>query len=349
MGRRALAAIAFAALGAAAAAEACSSFDEETPPPTADDGGTDATSDTARDAATDAADAAEREASPPREPTVLATIPGAIAIAVANNDAFVGRAAGGILRVSVLDPDAGTSALTTKPRALGAIAVAGGAVFWVDPLNSDRGKVATAGGGEVNREETALLALATVSSTSVVAIQTGAAQNEVREYDVSTINAGNGYAAYGTLADVSAGGGRIYWTESSTGKVYRATVGSFPSIASFASTETGCGSIAADTVGAYWATPGGVRFVRHADSIPKPLATDTNATSLVAENGVVYWLTKGASGSLRRLDVDAAETPPETLATNLLVNFGPEVQAIALTPAYVVWITSDGRVLRLDR
>lgn len=70
--------------------------------------------------------------------------------------------------------------------------------------------------------------------------------------------------------------------------------------------------------------------------------------------GVALAVAAGAAclelfGTLRRKAI-GQELPPATLAKGFASAFaGLHVKAIALTRQYVVWITTDGRVLRTDK
>ena len=142
----------------------------------------------------------------------------------------------------------------------------------------------------------------------------------------------------------------VYWTESGTATVWTAIRGQPGTYVPFAQVEDGCESIAADGNGVYWTLPTGqvrtklpnafgASSVEGADAEQTPFSLAVDASGL-------YWLTE--DGTLRRSRRDGSAA--ETLASGFPSKFSDRrVQAIALNSTYVVWITTDGRVLRLDK
>jgi hypothetical protein len=149
--------------------------------------------------------------------------------------------------------------------------------------------------------------------------------------------------------DVAVQGSNVYWTESSGSRIGTVAIGQSNGT-TLADGEADCQSIAADASGVYWARPDGglVRAMRTDAAGATDLATgETHPFSLAADDSGVYWLT--TDGKLRRKRVDQ-ELPPVVLAAGFAATFTTGyVHAIALTSRYVVWLTSDGRVLRIGK
>jgi hypothetical protein len=149
--------------------------------------------------------------------------------------------------------------------------------------------------------------------------------------------------------DVTVAGTAIYWTESA--QVSKGAIGASTSSV-VASGETGCESIAANAAGAYWTRPN-EGLVRSSVPVGGTVGASSLAekevlpSSIAADDTDVYWLT--GDGRLRRKTI-GQELPPATLAKGFASAFaGTHVKAIALTSMYVVWITTDGRVLRVAK
>jgi hypothetical protein len=146
--------------------------------------------------------------------------------------------------------------------------------------------------------------------------------------------------------DVAVTGTQVAWTESGPGSIWTGQLGS-TSAAQLVLSEPGCESIAADAQGIYWTRPaeGLVRMTVAPGGTPVTSLgkTELGAFSLAADDSGVYWLTE--DGKLRRST--RTELPPETMSKGFASVFADRhVQAIALTSKYVVWITSDGSVVR---
>ena len=108
----------------------------------------------------------------------------------------------------------------------------------------------------------------------------------------------------------------------------------------------------ADASGVYWTQPS-AGLVRVSVSLGGPVDTlasnEVQPHSLVTDATSVYWLTHG--GKLKRL---AKGATPGTLATTFAAGFNTSfaemrVRALAQNAQYLVWITTDGRVLRMAK
>jgi hypothetical protein len=148
--------------------------------------------------------------------------------------------------------------------------------------------------------------------------------------------------------DVALGGGTIYWTES-TGRVAAGAFGASTNT-EVSNAEPGCESIAGNAAGAVWTRPsdGLVRFYAVATASTGTLtAGESSPSSIAGDLTDVYWLT--GDGKVRRKTI-GQELPPATVASGFPSAWaGKHVRAIAVTSKYVVWITTDGRVLRADK
>jgi hypothetical protein len=144
---------------------------------------------------------------------------------------------------------------------------------------------------------------------------------------------------------VAASAQDIYWTESSIGRIGHAKLGVGASDA-FASNEGDCRSIAADAQGVYWTRPS-VSKVRaklvNSSGVIDLAAGEVGPSSLATDPTHVYWVS--SLGQIRRIKRTAGATV-ETVVDGFAPITDIHFQSLALTKDYVVWLTSDGRVLR---
>jgi len=150
--------------------------------------------------------------------------------------------------------------------------------------------------------------------------------------------------------DLAIAGSNVWFTESGAGKIWLAAMDNQGGLPQEQVTgESGCESIAVDTVGVYWTRPGDglVKMLDHADNTTKPIASSEGMPfGVAADDSGVYWLTN--DGKLRRWRPSAQDAlPPSTVSSGFKASFADRRgRRIALTSQYVVWITSDGKVLR---
>ncbi len=243
------------------------------------------------------------------------------------------------------------STIVTKTGAPGSIVIAGGFVFWADigaatlnrlaPLD---GSMTTAGlaPGKSPR------AMAAGANRLVVTAIGGPSGGEVQQYafDLAPLES---VADLANPFDVAVTGTSIYWTEASGARIGTGTIGTAFN-KQLATNESGCESIAANAAGVFWTRPedGLVRTLGTMGAGATTIAAKELAPmSVTADDTGVYWLT--GDGLLRRRTF-GQELPPATLANGFASTFiDKRIRAIALTSKYVVWITTDGRVLRTDR
>jgi hypothetical protein len=165
-----------------------------------------------------------------------------------------------------------------------------------------------------------------------------------------TLSSGMSVGALAPPYDVAVAGTAVYWTEPSVGQIGQGTTGT-SNKSVLADNETGCESIAANAAGVYWTRPndGLVRTSVASGAIGAATVAEKeiSPSSIAVDDADVYWLT--GDGTLRRKTI-GQELPPATLAKGFKSAFaGTHVRAIALTAKYVVWLTTDGRVLRTDK
>jgi hypothetical protein len=171
--------------------------------------------------------------------------------------------------------------------------------------------------------------------------------DELQQYTFVLSNGPASLSGSSAFTDVAVAGTDVYWTQSSAAQVTKGASGVLLNTP-IATGETGCESIAANSAGAYWTRP--------TDGLVRTTSSNGNGTltsgevapsSIVADETDVYWLT--GDGKLRRKTL-GQELPPATLAKGFASAFaGKRVHAIALTNKYVVWITTDGRLLRVAK
>jgi len=335
---------------AVAAGAACSqSYAEGSKP--ADDAGAEASAEDAQvDAEVDAF-VADNAVPPVPSFTELATgLVDLAGIAATETDVYFTEREPGNVR-SVPIGGGAVATLATASGAPGPIAIAGGHLFW-----------ANVGGKQLSRRPLVGAAVPLVASTSTTvphALAAGADRifvialgpqgvGEAQQYDFDFV-AGPVVGGLSNPFDVAVDGSAAYWTESSTGRIGRGANGSALND-TVATGETGCEAIAANAAGAYWTRPsdGLVRAVSiQSFGVTSLAEKEVSPSSIAADDGDVYWLT--GDGTVRRKRV-GQELPPATIANGFKSAFaGTRVRALALTSKYVVWLTSDGRILRADK
>jgi len=331
-----------------ASAASCSSFDEESGgTPDAGAGAPDGAAADASgggDGATTDEDGSVVDGSLDDTSVTLASgLTGLVSLAVTNNDAFVARSDGSILKLPLTGGDGGTMLLLDKLDGLSSIAIAGNFVVYSTSM-AIIGRVGTAGGSLSSSNVGLLRAFVGADTMSVFSLRTNGATHEVRRYDIN-LSPSDGYANLPLPPDdLALVGDKLFWTSSTAGIVYAGDTKNAAPPRAWTTAELGCGPVAADAFGVYWATPAGVR-ARVMDAGTSTLAPDRTA-AIAAADGDVYWLVRDAPGFLRS---KRNGKTVQTLASGFALNFAPGQKAIALTPQYVVWITTDGRIMRHDR
>ena len=170
---------------------------------------------------------------------------------------------------------------------------------------------------------------------------------EIQQYTFD-LNAGPSVGiATGNPYDVAALGTDFYWTESATGRIARGQTGLNTNKDLVASGESDCQSIAVDGAGVYWARPSNGLIRMALTGNASDLATNEVAPhSLAADGQALYWLT--GDGQVRRST--HMDHKISTLATGYMTAFSDgRAQALAVTSKYVVWLTTDGRVMRVAK
>ena len=243
-------------------------------------------------------------------------------------------------------------AIATATGTPGPIVIAGGFLFWADTGAGKLVRRALTGGPITTATPTpgkSPRAIAATADRLVVAAVGGASVGEIQQYDFA-FSPGPSVAGVANPFDVALAGASIYWTESSGSRIGMGTIGGATN-QELTLGEPGCESIAANAAGVYWTRPD--------DGLVRMISTMTGAgattlaamelapMSVTVDDTDVYWLT--GDGLLRRKTL-GQELPPATLAKGFSSTFiDKRVRAIALTSQYVVWITTDGRVLRTTK
>jgi hypothetical protein len=232
-----------------------------------------------------------------------------------------------------------------------AIVAVNDSVFWANPssheLKSYDTVTAVHGTFTIPAPQVVVAMGSALGQLVVLTTDTGSTnQGTIRRYGTD-FSPGMAIAIQTPPFGLAVSGSLAYVTEPTAGNVTVIT----SSISVPMTGEPDCRSIAADASDVFWARPltGDIRRgVSNGAGGASTLASgEDHPFSLAADDSGVYWLTK--DGKLRRKRVDQ-ELPPATLAAGLKTSFSDlGVQAIALTPSYVVWLTSDGRVLRLAK
>lgn len=303
---------------------------------------------------------------PPNDAFVLGQGFGMLSSIAANEaSVFVGdQGAGRIFEISLENGGVPTElGQVMNPTTLAVSA--GGALFWGDTSASLLGRIGGSSGSAGNAQiittnmvQPTSIALATPEGQATASrLLLGGANltsgfGEVQHYDPNTlIGVANTSAppmpAPVNLYDVTSHEGTLYFTDASRGRIYIGTVAGTTAPAELVSGETDCRSIAADAAGVYWARPqdGVVRWrLGDGSNVMKTLAGNQDQPrSLAADASGVYWMT--GDGFIRRHK--RSETPPQVFAQGFQSAFiNQYLQTIALTSKYVVWITTDGKVLR---
>lgn len=242
--------------------------------------------------------------------------------------------------VATVDPNAGAP--------LG-IAVANGSVYWGDfgtVRRVTRQPLDGAAPSSTNTSVKAPFAIAGASDRIVVATITGSV-GEIAQFKFD-LSPGGAVGGLGNVFDVAVSGGDIYWTESGTGRIGHGTTGTGTN-ETFAMDQGDCQSIAADSSGVYWIKRSdGLIRSKVAGAVGDLASGELSPHSLTSDGTYLYWLTR--DGKLRRLD-HTPGSKPTTLAEGFATDFDfqPRARALAWTPKYLVWFTTDGHIFRLPR
>lgn len=332
---------------------ACSTFTTEDEPPAGQDGASEASpASDAGDALAPTDDAAE--GGPSLEGVVLAS--GFVRLSgVAASEStvyFIDRAGGTTHAVPIAG---GTVVKRLQGMSPSSLAVGEDAtIYWADSGQGMIGKISP--GGQTSqllvpglRPVALALGVSPVVPALRMIVASKGATGTVKHFDGALADLGGTTATLVTPFDVAVVDGDVYWTDSSAGTIFKAAVMDSASGTALATSQPDCQSIAADVRGVYWARPGaGLVQMRSPGGNITPIGQNqAGPHSLAADDRGVYWMTR--DGKIRRSARN--ETPLAVVAQGFNGDFGADsyTQAIALTSKYVVWITSDGKVLRLDR
>lgn len=229
-----------------------------------------------------------------------------------------------------------------------ALVAQGPLLFWADKSGVVRASVTDSSTSSRNTLAPQVGALAVVTDQLVVLSRTPPpALAAVEFFDLTLMPAGS-VTLTGDAVDVAVSAAAVYWTETG-GHVSTTNFGGVIGI-NLVSDEPGCEFIAANLSGAVWTRPnaGLVRFFAAPTATVGTLAALEKAPSSISGDGTdIYWLT--GDGKVRRKTI-GQELPPATVASGFPSAWaGTHVHALAVTSKYVVWITTDGRVLRTDK
>jgi hypothetical protein len=332
---------------------ACSSFTSEAPP--ADGGSEAATADgptTAEDGGAQPEGAIGDGAA--TGVTVLASGYTDLAGITADEstDYFIDRAAMGTIRSVPIAGGTVSPVAVTNARPSSIVSTPA-AVFWGDPTTKalTRWTKVTGALDSITPTDKGPVALAVANDRIVVAALGAGTMGDVQQYDFN-FTSGPSVMSQDNPWDVTvASGTTIYWTENGTGAIWQGMTG-VGTAKSRVNGETGCESIASNSSGLYWTRPafGVVRRLNAAGLVDAGTAEEIangqqQPFSLAADASGVYWMV--ADGMIRHLDISDVVA---TLVNPTKTTFDDHhIQAIALTTKYVVWITSDGQVLRTDK
>lgn len=352
-------AAAIALVVGSAASAACSSFSGDTAPDDVDDVND---GNALLDPDVGTADRATPDAPPGADgDTVLASgrVDLAGVLATESQVYFVERSSGAVYALPI---DGGMPVKIAEapelPKPSG-LAVADDDVYWIDDAarklahrDADGGVNVTA----IDVTENLLVARSIVATPGAAASKLIVAASDSDDLHGSVLQYGSVGAspkhlqdAVATLFDVAVMGTQIAWTAKATGSIWNGQLGS-DAAAELVVGELACESIAVDAQGIYWARPGTGMIRTTIATVGAPVTSlavgEANPFSLAADASGVYWLTE--EGKLRRST--RTELPLETISSGFASTFPDRrVQAIALTSKYVVWITSDGHVMRHDK
>jgi hypothetical protein len=144
---------------------------------------------------------------------------------------------------------------------------------------------------------------------------------------------------------VAAFGTSFYWTEGGPGFVASADVGG--TIRKPLFQESDPEAIAADAAGVYWTVPsqGKIRGSLDGKSAITLASGQNDPRSIAGDGTYVYWTT--LDNELRRAGhIDGGTS--SVFASGFMAINEIHVRGVAVTSKYVVWLTADGKVLRLD-
>lgn len=230
------------------------------------------------------------------------------------------------------------------------VAIANGYLYWSDFAGGTVKRRALAGGqtsGTTAIVGKSPFAIAPASDRIVVLALGAGDVGEVQQYPFDLATAGPSVGSLANPFDVAVYGGIIYWTESSSGRIGKGLTGT-SDVVDFSLGETDCQSIAADATGVYWTRrSAGIVRMKTALGLVDLSTQEMSPHSLVADGSFVYWLT--GDGKLRRAS-HAPGSPVTTLTSGFQTAFMQmRVRALAHNAQYLVWITTDGRILRVAK
>jgi len=340
-----------AALSAAAlaliAASACSSFDGDGSEPALDAAPDVATADVdaalVDAAARDAVDGADASA---YDELARGTNVSAIAVVGAALYYADRTADGGAIHHVRLD-DRVASVVHTGDYAATQLAVTAETVFWIDPVKSALFKVRTDGTAEATKtfgNDTPTL-LTAAGDRAMVAFFGRIARVDSSLNDRPSVTGGE------AVGDLAVGGNQLLWSEPNSKRIRKVMQPDESGFEQAIGGETGIRSIAADDATLYWSRDSTVLSspINGAPSARVIATGQASPFALTAYDGSVYWLTTDGALRTARHDDDPG-VPARTIATGQPVAFArADVQAIGVTLASVIWLTSDGRVLRAPR
>lgn len=343
----------FGSIASGAAFVACSSFEADPTPPD-EEAGADATTagDTGGGEAGDAGDASPSDARVDEDATtVLAQgLTGLVGITVTDlGDVVVARKSGEIVRLPITGGDGGATLVIDKQTSLSALASVTGPTIMFATSESPSGKIARVdldGSNYAGKNADGTLTAVTKGNTgSILALRNGG--RIVRhQLDLGVVDV---YPGLSPTDDIALSGNTLYWADALNGVVWKGDAIT-PSSVQYVTGETSCNGVAVDPFGVYWVTSTAVRARPLADGGgDKKTISAERAIAIAARDGTAYWITAGPPSSLRKADLTDDVGPRQTLASGFPADFTPSQKPIALTSTYVVWITSDGRVLRHDR
>jgi hypothetical protein len=253
---------------------------------------------------------------------------------------FTARVGGKIHSVPI---DGGTVTDFASGGAPSGIVAVGEMIFWTD-VNANairrRDSMGTAT-MSLNLDGGTPRAIAGTDDRVVVVVG-----DEIVSYDL-TLALRTSLGVYQMPLHVAVNGTATYWTEGSTSTIWSSPA-LLPAPSMFTNGEPGCDGIVAQGQGVYWTKLGSgqVRGQTSPAGASTIAATEVSPWALAADDSGVYWLT--ANGKLRRKRPDQ-ELPPETLAQDFAALGDRSLQGLALTANHAVWLTADGRVLRIDK
>ncbi|MDB5212853.1 MAG: hypothetical protein JWO86_780 [Myxococcaceae bacterium] len=263
---------------------------------------------------------------------------------------FVDQAnGGGVFSVPIIG---GSRTVLSTSGAPSSIAVLGNYVYWTDPTTRTVVRMPVGGGTpnattpEPGADPPPTIVVTATNEVVTLIGSNSAKAGRIDRYAVDLPPSPMAIISGITNPfSIAAFGSSFYWTEGGQGFVATVDVATASRKALFQ--EGDPEGIAADAAGVYWTVPsqGTIRGSLDGKSAITLASGQNVPRSIAGDGSYVYWTT--LDNELRRAGhIDGGTS--SVFASGFMAISEMHVRGVAVTSKYVVWLTADGKVLRLD-